>query len=338
MKTVLGPRAQSGFSLIEVMVAMLITMIVMASVFTLLQKGQASFQREPEVAEMNQNARYGLDMIMRDLTDAGLGDNLPVLFAVVPLDGGGDTPDEVTIMYADTDFPTVLPGAPYGPLGNSATAKVDVTTFEPAQSDPEAAYADGDVLFAIETDDCDGDGELGIVPFELTQPPQCTGGPDCPTVDLNHNPGNSESNFNRPQGFNDEVQGDCAVFGVFQMIQYRINPLPPTENPALERRDLREGVDWHPVAANIENLQVQYALGDSDVFVDEPPMPDLDDPTTWITQVRVRLDGRSESTNLQGASVGDFDDGNRLRQTFTTTVALRNITAKAAQEDNNNYN
>ena len=97
------PRSEKGFSLIEMMVAMMITMIVMASVFTLLQKGQTTFQREPEVAEMNQNARYGLDMIVRDLTDAGLGANLPVLFAVVPLDGGGNPPDpdEVTIMYAD---------------------------------------------------------------------------------------------------------------------------------------------------------------------------------------------------------------------------------------------
>ena len=84
MKTAPKPRApgaQKGFSLIEVMVAMMVTMIVMAAVFTLLQKGQTTFQREPEVAEMNQNARYGLDMIVRDLTDAGLGQNLPVLFA-----------------------------------------------------------------------------------------------------------------------------------------------------------------------------------------------------------------------------------------------------------------
>ena len=48
----------------------------------------------------------------------------------------------------------------------------------------------------------------------------------------------------------------------------RAVPLPPTENPALERRDLRDGIEWFPVAANIENLQVQYAIGDSDVFID----------------------------------------------------------------------
>jgi len=122
------------------------------------------------------------------------------------------------------------------------------------------------------------------------------------------------------------------------MIQYRINPLPPAESPALERRDLREGPTWYPVASNIENLQVQYAIGDSDVFEDNPAMPDPNDPATWITQVRVTLSGRSASTDLQGASEGDFADGNRLRQVFTTTVVMRNITAKAGLADNTYYN
>lgn len=337
-----APRSKKGFSLIEMMVAMMITMIVMASVFTLLQKGQTTFQREPEVAEMNQNARYGLDMIIRDLTDAGLGENLPVLFAVVPIDGGGDTPDEVTIMYADTDFPTVFPGAPYGPLKNAATVKTDPATLYPEVDDSDdytSSYADGDVLMAIEyPGDCNGDGELAIIPFELTQDPGCTGGPTCPTMTLNHNSGQDEANFNRPGGFNDELNGDCAIFGVFSMIQYRINPLPPADNPALERRDLRDGSTWYPVASNIENLQVQYAIGDSDVFVDDPGMPDIADPDTWITQVRVTLSGTSESTDLQGARAGDFADGNRLRQSFTTTIVMRNITAKAGLADNTYYN
>ena len=229
---------------------------------------------------------------------------------------------------------------PYGPLSKAATAKVDPTTLNPKVDDPKeykSSYADGDVLFAIETDDCDGDGELAIVPFELTQDPGCTG-KDCATMTLNHNSGNDEKNFNRPGGFNDKLDGDCAIFGVFSMIQYRINPLPPADNPALERRDLRDGTDWYPVAANIENLQVQYALGDSDVFVDDPAMPLLADPDTWITQVRVTLRGTSASTDLRGASEGDFADGNRLRQSFTTTIVLRNITAKAGLEDNNYYN
>ncbi len=63
--------SDQGFSLIEVLIALLITVIVMSAVFGLLVRGQRGFQREPEIADMNQNTRFGLDMISRDLAMAG---------------------------------------------------------------------------------------------------------------------------------------------------------------------------------------------------------------------------------------------------------------------------
>ncbi len=105
--------SQRGFSLIEVLVATMITLIVMASVMMLLQKSQTTFQREPEVADMNQSARTGLDMISRDLTMAGL--NTPSATAIMWTDGSGDNPDEITIIYADPDIPTVHTSHVQGP-------------------------------------------------------------------------------------------------------------------------------------------------------------------------------------------------------------------------------
>ena len=60
MKGVLRMRdnGDKGFSLIEILVALMVTMIVMAAVFMLLHKArQNSFRREPEVADMTANAR-----------------------------------------------------------------------------------------------------------------------------------------------------------------------------------------------------------------------------------------------------------------------------------------
>ena len=389
--------SQRGFSLIEVLIAMMIPLIVMASVMMLLQKGQTTFQREPEVADMNQNARTGLDMISRDLTMAGL--NTPPPVAIMWINGGGDTPDELTIVYADPEFPTITPvcnaggsadatasgpirladlgnvlrsrrlpslnlwrnpfalhvsasflpaffgaggnsgggnsgggnsgGGGCGTLERSSTIFADVDTFNPPQAVPTDAFGDGQVLFAIETMDCDSTGDgtapngLGIVPFELTQDPGMSGG----SLRFNHNPGQSETDLNHPGGFNGEVHPDCSIIGVFRVIQYRINPLPPADNPNLERRDLSitgEGGQWFPVAMNVENLQVQFAVGGTSNFEDDPAVPDFADPTSWITQVSVEVDATSETENLQGASQGVFADGNRLRRTFRTTVSLRN--------------
>ena len=52
---------------------MLITIIVMGAVFALLTRGQRSFQREPQVADMQQSARAALDMASNDILQAGAG-------------------------------------------------------------------------------------------------------------------------------------------------------------------------------------------------------------------------------------------------------------------------
>jgi prepilin-type N-terminal cleavage/methylation domain-containing protein len=350
MKTVRDQARQRGFSLIEILVAMLITLIVMASVFTLLQKGQSSFQREPEVADMQQNARYGLDMISHDLTAAGL--NTPSATAIGWIDGGGDTPDEITIIYADPDIPTVTPlmcdpkggggGGPCKTVENSSTLFVKKEDFNPPMPDDasaEAAFHKGQVLFAIEYADCDvngddtkGNGALGIIPFEITTDPTTAGD----KLNINHNPGAGKTDLNHPNGFDGEVTPGCSVIGVFRVVQYRINPLPPAANPVLERRDLSmigEAGQWTPVGRNVENLQVEFAVGTNPAFDPDPALPLFDDPTTWITQVSVEIDAKSETTDLQGASQGDFADGNRLRRTYKTAVSLRNQQAAMSVAD-----
>ena len=66
-------RTESGFSLIELLVAMLVTMIVSGAIFTLLNAGQGAFRREPELTDRQQNIRLAMDMIQRDIATAGAG-------------------------------------------------------------------------------------------------------------------------------------------------------------------------------------------------------------------------------------------------------------------------
>ena len=320
-------RSNQGFTLIEMLVAVGITVVVLASVFQLLYRGQESFRREPEVAEMTANARAGLDMISRDLGNAGLSS--PPTMSIAWADGGGITPDELTIIFADADVPTSEPmctgnGNGCGNLKNGSTLWIDKDTFVPPVADPAAVYHDGQVLFALETEDCNNDG-MSIIPFTLTKEPKMSGG----KLHLQHNP---KGQYNTNKGFNDQVQEGCAVIGVFHVIQYRINPLPPADNPALERRDIGLGEDWTPVAANIENLQFQYGQGTAQLFEDVPGLAsDADDPNSWITGVRISVSGRSASTNLAGGTAGVFAaEDTHLRKTFSTSVILRNQLGKAA--------
>jgi prepilin-type N-terminal cleavage/methylation domain-containing protein len=99
---------QRGFSMIELMVAMVVTLVISGAIFGLLSAGGNAFRREPEVADRQQNIRIAMDGIARDIEDAGSG---------MPLVGQ---------VFTHTDTPAAAPnptgaGAPYlngqGPQG-----------------------------------------------------------------------------------------------------------------------------------------------------------------------------------------------------------------------------
>jgi prepilin-type N-terminal cleavage/methylation domain-containing protein len=64
---------QSGFSLIELTVAMVVTLIVTGAIYGLLAGGQSAFRREPELSDRQQNIRVAMDVIMKDIASAGAG-------------------------------------------------------------------------------------------------------------------------------------------------------------------------------------------------------------------------------------------------------------------------
>ena len=337
-------QIQDGFTLIEVLVSIMVTLILMASVFGLLTGGQESFRRELEVADMQMSTRAGLQLVSRDFTMAGF--RTPPSAAIIWNDGGGIEPDELTIVYADPDVPLSRPlqcgtagvgggGGPCGTIGVSATLLIDPAVLDLTVETAELAYDKGMVLSAIETADCNGDGQVGIFPFHVTQPPLMTGAGGSDTLSVNHNPGSLGSDLNRPGGFNGQVREDCAVVGRFRLITYRVSPPPPVGNPTLERRDLTEGTEWIPVAHNIENLQVRYGAGVDVTLVDVPLAPPSDDPLTWIHRVDITITGRTESTRLRGSSEGVFDPEDiYVRKTVSSQVGLRNVINEAANRVN----
>ena len=180
---------------------------------------------------MNHSTRSGVETISRDLLMAGY--KTPAQSAVLWNDGGTIAPDEITVIFADPDVPTCEPlkckpkgGGPCNTINQSSVLNIDPGTLDPYQTYAENAYSEGMILFALETDDCNGDGEYGIYPFEVSLPPTMTNAGGSPTLKIIHNPGQSETGINLPGGFNGEVHPDCAIIGKFKVIQYRISPLP----------------------------------------------------------------------------------------------------------------
>lgn len=67
------PSHERGFSLVELLVAMVVTLLIAGGIFGLLYDSNRTFGREPAVSEQQQNARIAMSLIESDLFSAGAG-------------------------------------------------------------------------------------------------------------------------------------------------------------------------------------------------------------------------------------------------------------------------
>lgn len=100
-----------GFSLVELLLASLITLIVVGAAFELAAPAQRMFQAQPEAADMQQRMRVAVDSLRRDLLMAGAGTYAgPALgplnndiAPIMPMRAFGDTPDQARGVFFRSD-------------------------------------------------------------------------------------------------------------------------------------------------------------------------------------------------------------------------------------------
>jgi prepilin-type N-terminal cleavage/methylation domain-containing protein len=68
-----GSKWQAGFTILEMLVAIALLLTVTAGVFTVLNPSTGIFQTQPEVSDVQQRLRVGVDTLQRDLMLAGAG-------------------------------------------------------------------------------------------------------------------------------------------------------------------------------------------------------------------------------------------------------------------------
>jgi hypothetical protein len=66
-------RSAAGFTLIEVLISTVIVVTVTAAVFSVLDPSRGLFQAQPEMADIQQRLRVGVDVLTHDLAMAGAG-------------------------------------------------------------------------------------------------------------------------------------------------------------------------------------------------------------------------------------------------------------------------
>jgi prepilin-type N-terminal cleavage/methylation domain-containing protein len=112
-RTTASDPGQRGFSMVELMMAMTVTLIISSAIYGLLTTGGNAFRREPEMADRQQNIRIAMDAISRDVENAGGGAPLVAqVFTHTDDPLGGPAPTGAGAPYLNGAGPQGVMGAP----------------------------------------------------------------------------------------------------------------------------------------------------------------------------------------------------------------------------------
>jgi len=133
---------EDGFTLVELLILMFVGLLVIGGTLKSLNKHREISRTEKLRVEVQQNARYALDMLIRDLMEAGQGmDPNPVFGVVAASDGGIGKSDTLYIIYADAGAPVhALLKPPAGKEKSVVMARITC-------ADAVTAVQDGDLIY-----------------------------------------------------------------------------------------------------------------------------------------------------------------------------------------------
>jgi len=260
---------ESGFSLLELMMAALLTVGLMGAVLSLANRNQQVFVTEFGVIDMNQNMRTAMDMLTRDIQSAGMGlprgvSNFASIFYKDGAATDPNAPDEIMMLNGD-------PFAPVADLNSRAAGSAqfflepppDVTitgnganqeiTYKDKDGNPQPIYKsyENDPKIYIVYDDTEA------MIFTLSRDSHTVSNGTKQTISVQHNPTgylNPPSIFGSVLGTSEPNYNDSRVAILSSSVAYRLNG----NTGELERTDNLQ--NWFPVARGIINFQIQYRV------------------------------------------------------------------------------
>lgn len=309
-----------GFTLVEILVATMIGLIILAAVSQIFVTSRSTFQLEGDLARLQENGRFSMEFIGQDVRMSG---NLGCLQKYSVL--AGTIVDPVTNQLKNNtdygwdfsagqhlrghtytggggtglgDWTPALPGTINGLTyfaGGDVSADSDVLVIRRAMADSfkltSSVTASGTPKIAINNGLKDDDIVLitdcnfGDI-FQITS----TGNPDT-DGDLPHGtggtPGNTTNNLSRTYGINSEVSKVVTRI-------YYVGPGTDGVTPTLYRKDISSGtlspVPPQPLVDNVEAMRVLYGE-DTDAPADNEAniYRQANNVVNWTDVVSVRI-------------------------------------------------
>jgi type IV pilus assembly protein PilW len=289
----------AGFSLIEVMAAIVILGIAMTAVFSTFLFQQQSYTTQVRVAEMQQNLRDAVETISRDIrmctygipSNVNIVDNEITSRYLKPLNSTSG-PDEIYVLYR-YDGDAAYPSFDNVNMAASATTVTLTST---------AGFAAGDRILVYSATNADMKKVATAVGTTLTL----------------------------ETGVSTAYSG--ATLARVRYARYFVDRTTDPAHPTL-MLDKRNGQPPQPLADDIEDLQFQYSMDTNGDGVLEVVDNNVVGNASFVRQVRVHLLARSRITakewvdtgnrNMADHSPGAANDGYRRRRT-EMVVDVRN--------------
>jgi prepilin-type N-terminal cleavage/methylation domain-containing protein len=342
---------EAGFSLVELMVAMTITLIVSGAIYGLLAAGGDAFRREPELADRQQNIRAAMDLVSRDVFTAGA--SLPIFaqtFTIADPDGvcaggldgcgmagsmGPDPTDVVEMVSVDEQ-------CPFQTVCSSGTVAGQPGEFVTREGVPACMNLPGLALLTDNTSFV-----LQVASASTTSTTDCNAGNARNgklTLAAALTPWPPLAAF-LPAATAPPPVGNVVFMYRGRVVRYRIAPStdPTDPAPALWRSETGRyqrngtltaepgqagftgtggGSPWEMVARGIEDLQVEYFAG-AGPWADAPAVVTNGDWNSLVQRVRITLSARSSAPNLTGQTTSAGGAPDAVRGRLTTIVTPR---------------
>lgn len=355
-------ETQAGFSLVEMLVAIVVTLIVSGAVYGLIASGQNAFRREPELADRQQNIRIAMALIEQDIQSGGAGLPIstqvfsPALNGVGP-EGTIGTPGQVArggdpsinadgleivgtedvcpalavcgragaVLQTREPLPTCMPGAP-APGSPGLVAITDNITLS------VQAVAPGGALACPGLPGFGGDpGQNGSLTAGAALPPW-TGALVAAAV-----PPAKPNNFlftAKIARYQIGPSGEALEALANEPALWRSSTGIYSTAGAVAVQPNAPGFNpaapgpWQLVARGIEDLQVEYLYRNADgtlVWENVPRAVLPTDFTTIARSARVTLSARAVAVNLQGQTTAGAGSAGRaaIRGRLARVVAPR---------------
>lgn len=336
-----APHRNAGFSLVELLIAMTITITALGIAMTALNDVSDTREAATLLTDSNQSLRTSVNLIERDLLSVGRlipvgGVPVPNGAGAAPINRPGPTGGGLTFTAGDTTLPALSPGNGIGPVVNGA--QTDVMNMLMVDSTPLCGTAfslESMPLVNIAADgstatvnaavpvNCAGDaitaGDLILFSNGLGNAIQMVTETNGQVLTFG---GGDVMNLNQrgaAQGSILELQTGPGVFppttaSRVLMISYYVDTAVANRPRLMRRVNMRND---RAIGIGIEGFQLTYDLADGVTNPVNQPAPVAPNTAHQIRKANMVLSGRSHA---QWSRSRQF-----LRTTLASQVSLRNL-------------